>query len=239
MVTGVVVALCWGKGIKIVNGHKKKCCCEGPAEGQFPYGHMMPAESSTALAPCNRLYELPTGPSGVWCTNGAVLNATMWPWDWELQLQGAGYSTAWEPKGRRPQKARQRCGRDSSPGLIIIGVPSVPLKTDTEAESKAQPLAMKCIILAQWLTCLFSMDLTIYVTLLLVNSFNAWGHLSPNWPLCPQMLLVSLSCCDAQVLKGIMYPRGCYMDEWSCAGYDCLCMLWSLGLQGDFIFLGE
>lgn len=66
MVRGVVVGFCSGKGIKIVNGHKKKCCCEGPAEGQFPCGHMMPAESSTALAPCNRLYEL-WGLMYKWC----------------------------------------------------------------------------------------------------------------------------------------------------------------------------
>lgn len=89
---------------------KRKCCCEGQAEGQFPYGHMMPAQSSTALAPCNRLYELPAGtegPSGVWCTNGAILSTTMWPWDsWELPLQSAGYSMAMRTKGKEPPESQ-------------------------------------------------------------------------------------------------------------------------------------
>lgn len=92
---------------------------------------------------------------------------------WELPLQGAGYSTAMRTKGKEPLESRQRCARHSSPGLILVGVLSVPHNTDTEAESKAQPLDMKCTILGQWLVCLFSTDPTIYVTPLLVNIFSA------------------------------------------------------------------
>lgn len=76
-------------------------------------------------------------------------------------------------KGKEPPESRQRCARDSSPGLILVGVLSVPHNTDTEAESKAQPLDMKYTFLGQWLACLFSTDPTIYVTLLLVNIFSA------------------------------------------------------------------
>lgn len=79
---------------------------------------------------------------------------------------------------------------------------------------------MKYIILGQWLTCLFSMDLTIYTTQLLVNIFNAWRHLLPNWTLCPQMLLVTLSCGDAQVLQWDHTPKGVLH------GWMVLCWLW-------------
>lgn len=85
---------------------------------------------------------------------------------WELQLQGAVTDSQGQGVPRKPGK---KCGRDSSPELILLVLLLVPHKRDTEVESKAQPLVLKDSSLGQWLMCLFSTDMTIRVTQLLVH----------------------------------------------------------------------
>lgn len=245
VVRSVVVGSYLGKGMKIVNAHKKKVLL---------WGASWRAVSLWPHDACSELHSPGSLQQAIWaaCRYWRALWGLVYKWCYfeyhyvTLRLSGSCRSKVlviawlWEPKGRSPQKARQRCARDSSPGLIPVGVLSVPHETDTEAASKAQPLDMKYIILGQWLTCPFSTDLTIYVTPLLVNIFNAWGHLLPNWPLCPQMLLISLPCRDAQVLQWDHTPTG-VLHGWMilCWLWLCLCMLWSLRLQADDIFLRE
>lgn len=134
-----------------------------------------------ATGPCCMSW--PTGaevPSGVWCTNGAVLSTSMWPWDSLGAAAPRCYT--WQARERSPWKPDKKHGSESSPELTLLVVLSAPHKRDTEAESKAWPLVIKYIILGQWLLCLFSTDMTIHVTQLLVCIFYAWGHLLPKWP---------------------------------------------------------
>lgn len=220
---------------------KRKCCCEGPAEGQFPYGHVMLAPQpwlpGTAHVSCLQVLKGSLG--------SAVQMVLFWvplcdlgtPWD--LQLRGAGYSTAMRTEGKEPPERQAEMWQGLQSRLILVGVLSVPHETDTEAESEAWPLLMKYII-GQWLMCLFSTDVTIYVTQLLVNIFHAWGPLLPNWPLCPQMLLISLPCCDALVLQWDHTPTG-VLHGWMilCCLWLCLCMLGACGCKHIIYILRE
>lgn len=141
VVTGVAVGFSSGKGIKTVNTHKNKVLLWGAiwrAVSFWPHDACTKLHNPGSLQQGIRTAYRCWRALWVWCTNGAILNTTMWPW-------GSGTRSSkvlviaqpWEPKGRSPLEARQRCGRDSSPRLIIVGVPSIPHKTDTETENKA------------------------------------------------------------------------------------------------------
>lgn len=186
---------------------KRRCCCEGLVEGQFLYGHVMTAQRSTVLAPCNRQRKDPAVWAELWVLKsplGSVVHMVLF-WvpvcdletPWELQLQGAITDSHREGAPRKPGK---KCGRDSSPELILL---IVLLVSHKRYWSWKQSIALSwntalldggvCAFSA--LTWLFMSPSCWLTSLILEDTF------CQNGPLCPQKLLISLPCCDARVLQ--------------------------------------
>lgn len=128
----VVVGFCSGKGIKIVNAHKKKVLLWGAS---WRTVSLWPHDACSELHSPGSLQQVMWAAYRCWwalwdwCTNGAILNTITWPWDsGSCSSKVLVVAQLWEPKGRSLQKWTP------GQGWSLL---ECPHETDTEAESKA------------------------------------------------------------------------------------------------------
>lgn len=206
VVKSVVVISCSCKEMKIENAYKKIVPLWGGSWRAVP---LWPRDDCSELhspgslqqaGPCCMSW--PRGaevPSGVWCTNGAVLSTSMWPWDSLGAAAPRCYN--WQPKGRSPQKARQEMWQ----GLQSRADPPC----SALSSSQKRYWSWKQSMASSWnISFLDSSSCAFSALTWLIMSHSCWftyfmleDTSCQNGPLCPQMLLISLPFCDAQVLQ--------------------------------------
>lgn len=113
VIRGVIVGFCSGRGVKIVNAYKKNYC-EGPAEGQFPYGSFLMATWCLLRAPqswlpttgCMSCLQVLKGPLGF-----GVQMMLFWIPLCDLETLGAAAPRCWcspamRTKGKKPSESQ-------------------------------------------------------------------------------------------------------------------------------------